>query len=65
MVVVLEFDDQKKLEAAVNKLRRGLEVTGELGIKPLEDGRWRLTINSEKNLRESTIERLGGRRVDV
>ena len=65
MVVALEFDDPKKLEAAIQRLRQNLGVTGELGIKPLEGGRWRLTISSEKPLRESSLEKLGGQRVDL
>lgn len=65
MVVALEFDDEKALEAAVRRLRQGLGVTGELAIKPLETGGWRLTVYSEKTLRESSLERLGGRRVDL
>ena len=65
MVVALEFDDPKKLEAAVQRLRKNLGVTGELAIKPLQGGRWRLTITSEKTLREASLERLGGQRVDL
>lgn len=65
MVVALEFEDREKLETAVRKLRDQLGVTGELAIKPLENGRWRLTVTSEKNLRETSLERLGGQLVDL
>jgi hypothetical protein len=62
----LEFDSQEELEAALRRLRQQLRVTGEFRYRPLEGGRgWRLTVHAEKALRDATVERLGGKRVDI
>lgn len=53
------------MRQAADKLWKERDITGEIGIEPLEDGRWRLDVHSEKTIRESTIDALGGRRVKV
>lgn len=65
MVITLEFDSLADLESTIKTLRDKYEVTGELHFKPLEGGGWRLKVHSEKPLRDSTIERLPGRWVDM
>lgn len=59
----LEFADEKTLRKAVDKLWDKHEISGELEIQPLDEGKWRLQVHSEKQVRESTIESLGGTRV--
>ncbi len=61
----LEFDDEATLRKAVDKLWEKHEISGELEIRPLESGKWRLQVHSEKQLRDSTIDSLGGKRVKV
>lgn len=59
----LEFDDRAAMERVAKKLREKYGVTGEIEMSPIEDGGWRLTVHSEKQLREATLESLEGRRV--
>lgn len=64
-VFALEFTSESELEAALRRLRQQ-DVTGEFHVRPSDGGRsWRLTVYAEKNLRDSTIEKLGGKRVDI
>jgi hypothetical protein len=62
---VLEFDNEKDLREASKKLWDGLKVTGEMGVKPLGNGRWRLEVNSEKEIRESSLEKFKDYRVEI
>lgn len=64
-VFALDFDREGDADAAIERLRRQYQVTGEFHVRPLEGGGWRLTVYSERALRDSVIERLGGRRVDA
>lgn len=59
----LEFDDEEAMRKAVKRLWEKNGVTGEVDMYPLENGRWRLDVHSEKTVRDSTIESLGGTRV--
>lgn len=59
----LEFDDEESMRRAAKKLWEKHEITGELDMTSLGDGRWRLDVHSEKNVRDVTIEALGGTRV--
>ena len=61
--VILDFDTEQDLREAAKKLWDGYKVTGEMAIRPLGNGRWRLELSSEKELRESTLEKLNGKRV--
>lgn len=62
---VLEFDNEKDLREATKKLWEGLKVTGEMGVKPLGNGRWRLEVNSEKEIREASLEKFKDYRVEI
>lgn len=62
---VLEFDSENDLREAAKKLWEGLKVTGEMGVKPLGNGRWRLEVNSEKEIRESSLEKFKDYRVEI
>lgn len=59
----LEIETRKELDHAIKHLWEKLGVTGELEASPLEDGRWLLTVHSEKPVRDSTIDSLPGKRV--
>lgn len=59
----LEFDDEASMRAAVKRLWEKLEITGEIEVNPAEEGRWRMDVHSEKTVRDTTIESLGGTRV--
>lgn len=61
----LEFETRAEMEKVVRQLQKRHEVSGELEMLPLGDGRWKLTVFSEKPIRESTLESLPGKRVSV
>ena len=63
--VILDFDTEQDLREAAKKLWDGYKVTGEMAIRPLGNGRWRLELSSEKELRDSTLEKLNGKRLDA
>lgn len=60
-----EFDSQDELRAAAHKLWDEMKVTGEMSIRPIGDGRWRLELHSEKDVRESALEKIPGKRITV
>ena len=59
----LEFDSRTAMGDTARKLWKEHGVTGEVEMQPLSDGRWRLTVHSEKHIRETTIDGLQGIRV--
>lgn len=59
----LEFDSEDEMLAAVNRLWNQNKMTGEIEMLPLGNGAWRLNVHSEKQLRESLLESLPGKRV--
>jgi hypothetical protein len=59
------FDTEEALRQGARRLVMKLGVTGEIGIKPLADGTWLLEVSSEKDVRDTTLEKLEGRRVDA
>ncbi len=59
-----EFDTEKELRETVKKLWNGYNVTGEMAIRKTKDGRWRLEVVSEKDLRESTLEKFARWRIE-
>ena len=62
--IVLEFDNRRALDEAIAHVWDRLAVTGELSTQRLPEGRFRLEIVSEKPLRGSTLEKVGGRVVE-
>lgn len=61
----LEYDSRDDVKEAVRTLLQRHNVTGELALKKAENGKWVLSVSSEKNLRDSTIEKLNGQRVEI
>jgi hypothetical protein len=64
-VLAFEFDTEKEMRDTVKKLWETHGVSGELSTRPLSNNRWRLEINSEKELRESTLEKFAQWRVEA
>ncbi len=60
----LEYDSRDDVREAARLLLARHRVTGELSLKRTDKGKWLLTVGSEKVLRDSTIEKLNGQRVD-
>lgn len=61
----LEFDTEEEMLETAKKLWNVHKVTGEMEMVALPNGKWRLNIHSEKQLRDSTLEKLNGRLVTV
>lgn len=62
--IVLEFDNLRALEEAMAHVWDKLAVTGEVSSHPRPEGKFRLEIVSEKPIRGSTLEKVGGRIVE-
>lgn len=63
--LVFEFDTKKDLDDTTVKLWNQYGVSGEMAIRPLGNGRWRLELNTEKDIRESTLEKFTAYRVEA
>ncbi len=60
----MEFDNEDQMRKCQEMLVKSHAFAGEMAVRRREDGKWRLTAYSEKRLRESTLEKLPGRRED-
>lgn len=63
--LVFEFENETELRQTVDNLWKKIGVSGEVSIRPLASGRWRLEINAEKELRDSTLEKIAPNRVET
>jgi len=63
--LTFEFDSEKELRDVMKKLRDHYGVTGELHVRKVGESRWRLQVHSEKELRESTLEKFSKWRVEL
>ncbi len=63
--VVLEFDERRAVDSAVEHLWDKLNVSGELLVRHLPEGRFRLEVICEKTLQKASIEKLGGRLIEA
>ncbi|MCG0239876.1 MAG: hypothetical protein L6E13_12015 [Firmicutes bacterium] len=63
--LTFEFESEKELRDVMKKLRDHYGVTGELHVRKVAEGRWRLQVHSEKELRESTLEKFSKWRVEL
>lgn len=59
------FDTEEALRQGARRLITKHGVTGEIEMKPLPGGKWLLEVSSEKDLRDTTLEKLQGKRVDA
>ena len=62
--ITLEFENEKEVRDEADRLWRKVGITGEMGIRPLGNGHWRLEVNSERELKQSVVEKLKGRVID-
>lgn len=60
-----EFESEKEMRETVKKLWDTHNVSGEMAIRPIGNGRWRIDLTSEKELRDSTLEKFSQWRVEV
>lgn len=60
-----EFDSEQEMRDTVKRLWDDTGVTGELAIRPLGDGRWRLEVTPEKEIRANILEKLSAYRVEM
>lgn len=60
-----EFENEKDMRETVKKLWDVHNVSGELSIRPIGNGRWRVDVTSEKELRETTLEKFAQWRVEA
>ncbi|MGE5673807.1 MAG: hypothetical protein ACM3XM_07960 [Mycobacterium leprae] len=60
-----EFETEKELRDTVKKLWDGLNVSGEMVVRPMANGRWRLEVIAEKELRDSTLEKFSSFRIQA
>ena len=63
--LAFEFDNEKEMRDTAKRLWEQYGVSGETSMRPLGNGRWRLEITSEKDLRDSTLEKFEKFRVEV
>lgn len=54
--LVFEFDTEKELREVVDKLWNKYNASGELRVRAISGGRWRLEMNTEKEIRDATLE---------
>jgi len=62
--LVFEFDNEATAREVADKLWKQHNVSGELSLRPVSGGRWRMEITSETDLRESTLEKYAAYRVE-
>jgi hypothetical protein len=62
--LVLEFPTEKEMRETVKKLWESHNVSGEVAVRPAANGRWRVEILAEKEIRESTLEKYAQYRVE-
>lgn len=63
--LVFEFDSEKDLREISAKLWDQNGISGEMAMRPLSGGRWRLELWTEKDVRENTLEKYTPYRVEA
>ncbi|HWI53425.1 MAG TPA: hypothetical protein VNT01_14885 [Symbiobacteriaceae bacterium] len=63
--LAFEFESEKDMRETVKKLWDVHNVSGELSIRPIANSRWRVDVISEKELRETTLEKFAQWRVEA
>lgn len=63
--LTFEFENDKEMQLTLKKLWEQYGVTGEVHIRPVPPDRWRVDLVSEKELRDSTLEKFSQFRVEV
>lgn len=63
--IAFEFETEKDMHFVADQLWKKHGVTGELEMYPTSNGRYRLHVHSEKQIRDSVLEKLPGKKVQV
>lgn len=63
--MTFEFASEAELRDVARKLWEGHGVTGEMHSRAVGGGKWRLEIASEKELRDTTLEKFASYRVET
>ncbi|HHW72535.1 MAG TPA: hypothetical protein GX393_04815 [Firmicutes bacterium] len=63
--LALEFETEEEMKAVADKLWHKYGVTGELEMFQTPSGAYRLHIYAEKPIKESILEKLPGKRVQI
>ena len=63
--LAFEFDNEEEMRATVKKLWDHHNVSGEMSIRPIANGKWRVDVTAEKELRDSSLEKLEKYRVEA
>lgn len=59
-----EFEEEKEMREIMKKLWDQLGVTGEMSVRRLSSGHWKMDMIAEKELRESTLEKFASFRTE-
>lgn len=62
--LIFEFPTEKECRETVAKLWEGHNVSGEMAYRPV-GGKWRLEVYSEKEMRDSTLEKFAAYRTET
>ena len=62
--ITLEFENENDVREEAERLWKKIRITGEMGIRPIGNGLWRLQLNSERELKQSVVEKLRGKLVE-
>lgn len=57
---VVELATEAEVDALIERLHKKHGITGEIHVKRHDDGSWKLTVYSEKTLRDSVIAKIKG-----
>jgi hypothetical protein len=63
--IAYEFETEEQMKAVADQLWNKHGITGEFEMYQAGNGRFRLHIYSEKQIRESVLEKLPGKHVQV
>ena len=60
----MEFESKEQMQECREILLDKYGFTGEMSLRRDDDGTWRLSAHAEKRFRDSTFEKLPGKRQD-
>lgn len=63
--IALEFATEEECREMAKKLWDGYGVSGEMVIRELPGGKWRIDLTPEKDIKENTLEKFAAFRVEA
>lgn len=63
--VAFEFESEQEMQQVADQLWKKHAITGELEMYPTSSGRFRLHVYSEKQIKDSVLEKLPGKKVQA